>query len=342
MKIVLSPSLKIAAVIVLLLAFFLSGSALAADRWQIVTQVTIPQNAANSVAVNEALNKIYVSGGASGGQVVTVVDGVTFGVNMIGTGSGANVDPATNRYWAGGVYDGQAHVYNGSTDASVTTVSLGYYPISAFVDPVKRYAWVAAQGGGGSGDPVWAINADTYAVVNGPIWTGGVMGSLIANSATGRAYIGPSSVSKRIDPDTFAVTTNSFGVVLAVNPKTNRLYAGSGKNLQVINGAPDPEEIHCTIPLAFTPGGTGINTRQNRVFIANGAGNCLQFLDGKTDALGGIVFLGAGVSPYAVAVDSTRSRIYALASTPGGVVLYVIQDQTCIISTAAINMLLLD
>jgi DNA-binding beta-propeller fold protein YncE len=336
MKIALSHALRISAVTILL-SFFLSAPALAAPR--IIAHVTIPSNAAaGGPVVNEALNKIYTSGGASGGQVVAIIDGSTFGVTTGGTGSGAGVDTATNRYWAGGVYDGEAHVYDGISNQTLAIPNVGYCPISAYIDPVKRYVWVAAQCGGGS-DPVWAVNADTYAVVHGPIGTGGTMGSLIANSATGRAYIGPSSVSKRINPTTFAVTATSFGIVLGVNPKTNRLYAWSGtnyQNLQVIDGAPDPEAILTTVPLTFN-GAIGIDTKRNQVYITNGGGNCLQIMDGQTNTLGGTIPLGTGVSPYGVAVDSTRNRIYVLASTSGGAVLYVIQGNTAL---AGADMLL--
>lgn len=81
-----------------------------AATYQIIAQVPIPSNASEVVDVNETLNKIYVSGGASGGQQTAVIDGNTFALNVVGSGSSASVDTATNRYWAAGVYDGRVHV----------------------------------------------------------------------------------------------------------------------------------------------------------------------------------------------------------------------------------------
>lgn len=45
-----------------------------AATYQIIAQVPIPSNASAAVEVNETLNKIYVSGGASGGQQTAVID----------------------------------------------------------------------------------------------------------------------------------------------------------------------------------------------------------------------------------------------------------------------------
>jgi DNA-binding beta-propeller fold protein YncE len=68
----------------------------------IVTHFPIPPSSAEKVAVNPSLNKIYVSGGAAGGQTVTVIDGSTFAQTTVGTGSGVfSVDTVNDQYWAG-------------------------------------------------------------------------------------------------------------------------------------------------------------------------------------------------------------------------------------------------
>jgi hypothetical protein len=61
--------------------------AMSATAQNILARVSVPSNDCCQVAVNVALNKIYVSGGYSGGQDVFVVDGKTFKGSDIGNGS---------------------------------------------------------------------------------------------------------------------------------------------------------------------------------------------------------------------------------------------------------------
>src|SRR6266404_3835270 len=201
-----------------------------------VAKVPIPAGL-GGLAVNPILNKIYLSG--QGAQPIEI-DGVTFSqTNLAITGDGLNVDFNANNLWVAGLYAGTATVWNGA-NAEITSIPLGYCPTGIDVDSVHRRAWVSAQCGGGN-DPVWAIDADTYAVIRGPIGSGGIQGATQVNPATGRFYIDPSSVSKRVNPTNFAVTVNPFGVVLGVNATSNLLYAMAENNtLQIIDGAPDP------------------------------------------------------------------------------------------------------
>jgi hypothetical protein len=156
------------------------------------------------------------------------------------------------------------------------------------------------------------------------------MGSIIANGATGRLYLTASGVSKRVNPTTFAVTTNAFGSVMAVNALTNRLYAANGPNLQIINGGTSPERILTTKALSYTPASMGINTALNHVYLANPVGNNIEVRNGSTGALIATFSLGPfGATPDgAMAVDSTRGRIYVIASSASGPVLLVIKDFT--------------
>jgi hypothetical protein len=297
--------------------------------FDVVATVPLQTNALAFVAVNEALNKIYTSGGASGGQDVVVIDGATFAATDVGTGSGASVDVLTNRYWAANVYGGAALVRDGSTDNLIATVPLGFCPINTAYDSNRNREWVGAQCGPGN-DPVFAVDAGNFNVIAGPIYSGGVMGGIIANGATGRLYLTASGVSKRVDPTTFAVTTNAFGRVMAVNSVTNRLYATTGNNLQIMNGATNPERILTTIALSYSPASIGVSTALNHLYLANPIGNNIEVRNGSTGNLIATFSLGPfGTTPDgAMAVDSTRGRIYAIASSPNGPVLLVIKDLT--------------
>jgi hypothetical protein len=297
--------------------------------FEVVATVPLQTNALAAVAVNPALNKIYTSGGASGGQDVVVIDGTTFAATDVGTGSGASVDVQTNRYWAANVFGGAALVRDGNTDDRIARIPFGFCPINTAYDSNRNRMWVGAQCGGGN-DPVFAVDAANFNIVAGPIGTSGVMGNIIANGATGRLYLTASGVSKRVNPNTFAVSTNAFGTVMAVNAVTNRLYAFDGANLQIINGGTNPERILRTIALGFTPASMGTSTALNRLYLVNPSVGTIEVRNGSTGNLIATFLLAPfGATPDgAMAVDSTRGRIYVIASSPSGPVLLVIQDLT--------------
>jgi hypothetical protein len=304
-------------------------------QFQLLTTVPIQSNAQQAVTVNRALNKIYTSGGASAGQDVEVIDGVTFATTDVGTGSGASVDNRTNRYWAATVYQDNLIVRDGTTDSVITTVPIpgGVCPIQTNYDFKKNRVWASAQCGAFH-DPIFAINAKTFSVIAGPIDSGGVMGAIIANGANGRLYFSDQDggvgnyISKRVDPTTFAVTVNAFGRVMAINALTNKLYAvpDTSNDLQIINGKPDPEVILTTVPLSYHPPSMGINPALNYLYIANPVGQSIEVRDPSTGALITTFPLSAlGVTPDGpMAVDSLRSRIYVIQNSPP--MLLVIED----------------
>ena len=284
------------------------------------------------------LNKIYTSGNPSSNTDihVTVINGRTFATpgKDVGLGNHLSVDNKTNRYWVATIYGGSAVARDGTTDSIVATVNIGntYCPIATTYDFFKSRIWVGAQCGGGN-DPVFAIDANTYAISAGPIGSGGIMGPIIANGANGRLYLeileNTAEISKRVDPTTFVVTPNAFGLVMAINAHTNRLYALSGNTLQIINGTQDPEVILANIPLGYTPGSMGINTAFNYLYITNPAGRSIQVRNGSTGALITTFSLATGVMPSgAMAVDSIRGRIYVIQNPSGnsGPALLVIED----------------
>ena len=303
---------------------FVAGSAHAQN---ILAKIAIPSNAQSSISVNAALNKVYVSGGASSDQHVAVIDGNTFTVTDVGSGSDANVDLKTDRYWAAGVYSGTAIVRNGTTNAEITSVNTGFCPTVTSYDCKYRRMWVGAQCGSGN-DPVFAVDPDTYGIIAGPIGTGGVLGYIIANGGTGRLYINSSGTSKRVNPTTFAVTTNAFGIVEAINPITNLLYAISGNNLQVINGKPDPEVILRTIPLTYNPGQMAFNTVQNHLYLGNPSGSSVEVRSGTNGSFIANFSLGAGANPQRMVADPVRGRLYVIVYTNAGSFVYVIEDLT--------------
>jgi hypothetical protein len=295
------------------------------------TPIPLQSNASAAVTVNQALNKIYTSGGFSPGQHVEVIDGATFATTDVGIGSQVSVDNKTNRYWAATVYQHSVIVRDGTTNSVITTVPLSYCPpVFTTYDFFESRMWVGAQCGSGN-DPIWAIDANTFAITPGtPIRIGGGFNFMIANGANGRLYVaGFPGISERVNPTTFAVTQNNFGTVMAINALTNTLYAvpNGTNNLQIINGARDPEVRLTTVTLPYIPGSLGINTALNRLYITNPAARSIEVRDGSTGALITTFFLGIGARPTgAMAVDSIRGRIYVINQSSSPPALLVIED----------------
>jgi DNA-binding beta-propeller fold protein YncE len=303
---------------------------------RIVVRIAVPANAANALDVNPRLNKIYVSGGASADQQVAEIDGATWALAVLGLGSGASVDPATNHVWAAGVYDGSVLVYDGVTRKLLQTIPLSGCPVGTAYDAQNARAWVGAQCGAND-DPTFAVNGRTYQVETNPIGSGGVYwGNPIANPRTGKAYLGSTAgsdppVSLAIDPaHGFVQTANTFGNVGAVDAVHNLLFAipsGGSAQLQIISGGPGPKSILLTVtlPFAASAGALAVNPASRRLYVANGAGNSIEVLNETTGASLGTIPLGAGNAPGRLAADPARHLLYALVQTANGAQLFVLQ-----------------
>lgn len=311
-----------AAILMLIVSLAMSASA-----QTLLASVPVPSNDCCQVAVNVALNKIYVSGGYSGGQDVFEIDGTTFTGSDVGTGSTVAVDIKNDNYWAATVYGGSAVVRKGSDNSTLATINLGDCPVNTAFDCKSRRVWVGAQCGGGN-DPLYELDADKFTVVAGPIGSGGVLGETVVNPSTGRIYmtLWHNGGSRRINPKTLAVTTNAFGTVESVNPVTSKLYAISDTTLQIINGKPDPETITASVNLGYSPSYMGVNNALGHLYVSNPDTAQLEIRNSTNGSLITSLSLGAGVTPEGIAVDSTRGRVYIGGSSSSGNFLYAIED----------------
>lgn len=292
----------------------------------IVTNFAVPSGAwgKSTTAVNPALNKVYLSGGASSVEQIVVVDGVTYAQTSVGNGMGADVDVTNNNYWSGGTYSFNVTVWNSANTALTSPSTGGACTFSLSVDAPHRRVWTAGQ----CTDSIYCFNADTYALVNGPISPGGVEGSIMVNPVTGRAYFNASSVAKRVS-STFVVTATAFGTVIGVNTASNLLYAANGATLQIINGAPDPEVVltNVTLPFSFGNSVIGVNPALNRIYVGYAGTNLVGILNATTGQSITNLSLNAGVTSVAqIVADASRNRAYVMAYKGSSAYLYVIQD----------------
>src|ERR1039457_593559 len=289
---------------------------------QVLTNVAAPSGL-DLCAVNPALNKLYFANGNPAAQQMVVVDGVTFSQTSVGFGQGVDVDVTNNNYWSAGVYSDSATVWNSSNTALGSTGTGSGCAIAVSVDAPHRRVWVGAQ----CSDSLWAFNADTHALIVGPISPGGVMGSPLVNPATDRVYFNAGG-SKRVNPSTFGVIANAFGTVIGANASANLLYAVNSTTLQIINGAPDPEVVLTNIALPYTFGSRiGVNPVLNRIYVGYNSANIVAILNATTGQSIENVSLGAGITSVgSIVVDASRNRVYVLASGGGSARLFVIQD----------------
>jgi hypothetical protein len=290
-----------------------------------INQIQIAQDSCCDIAVDAALDHIYVStGGNLSGNHTTVVDGAAFAIvaKVNGFGGAYNVDYKKHNVWLPGLYSGKVEVYSGVSDRKVATVSLGACPVSAWVDGKRRYAWVAAQCGSGD-DPVWAVNADTDAIVAGPIGTGGVMGPTVLNPVTGKFYVNNSSGNFEINPVTFGVSATTFGLALGVDSTTDVLYAQAVNGLNIVDGG--SEIVQKTVKLPYTPSIFGVNGHLNHIYLSAGQ-NVIEIREGTAGKLLKTITLAAGTGIVSLGADQRRARIYAGGISGSNGYLYEIDD----------------
>jgi hypothetical protein len=292
-------------------------------------QIQIASDSCCYMAVDPVLNHIYVSSGINlrGNHTTVVKSGSSLSIlaTVNRFGGANNVDWKTHNVWLPGLYGGHVEVYSGSTLSKVTTVSLGDCPITSWVDGTRRYAWVAAQCGSDD-DPVWAIDADTYAVVAGPIGSGSVMGGIsVLDPVTGRYYFNDSAGNFEVNPAaSFKLSPTSFGMALGANWITGALYAQAANGLNIVNGR--SEKIRKTVALSYTPSFVGVNSHLNHVYLSAGQ-NAIQVREGTAGALLKTINLAPGIGIVSLGADQGRARIYAIGTSGGNYYLYDIEDR---------------
>jgi DNA-binding beta-propeller fold protein YncE len=308
-----------------LLLMLLAAAGAAAQT--VLAKIPIPSSSATGqVTVSRVLNRVYVSAGFSSGGSLTVIDGKTLTVlTTISNLNGVSVDLKNDNFWTGNFTTGQVLTFSGSTNTQISADTVGFCPGETAFDCPRRRIWAGAQCGAGN-DPVFVFDANTFALIAGPIGTGGVMGPIVVNPINGKLYVTASGVSKEVDPTTFAVTPTGFGTVLAANADKEKLYATSGSNLQVISATNDT--VGKTFSLGYTPGPQiGVNTALRHIYLMNPAANTIEVRTAE-GAFQGKLSLGTGNTPQGIAADSVRGRIYVVVNTSGSYSVWAIEDLT--------------
>jgi len=282
------------------------------------------------IAVNPNTDRVYIAGGF-GPSPLLVVNASDPAhpalVTSIGSsGSGVAVNPVANRFYSANLYGGQVLVYDGTNNSQIATANIGGGYCPGFLDvtpgttPPKIY--VGSQCGGGN-DPVHVINATTNGVIAGPLGSGGVLGRVTVNAATGNIYANRNGGTRVWRPD-YTFLADLGGGMVAANTVTNRLYFASGTDLQVRDGT-----SHALLATITGAGGTGsvaVNTARNRIYVADSNNSLVKVIDGATNTVVDSFSLGTNTTPSLVAVDEGKNRLYVAGSSASGSTLFVYSD----------------
>ncbi len=276
--------------------------------------VAVPTRRPDSVGVNPATNRIYVSN--SDNDSISVIDGaqdkviatIPVGDHPVGVG----VNPATNRIYVAKYYGGwdSVAVIDGAQDKVITTIPMGDTSAEVAVNPITNRIYVSL----GSSKFVAVIDGAQDKVI-ATIPVGGAPGGGVGvNPATNRIYVANYDSVLVIDGAqdkviaTIPVGGDGFPYGVGVNPTTNRIYVGHlfGRSVSVINGARD--KVVATIPVGYDPAGVGVNPATNRIYVANRFSNSVSVIDGAQDKV--IATVPVGDFALGVGVNPATNRIY--------------------------------
>ena len=189
----------------------------------------------------------------------------------------------------------------------ITTVSVGKYPQSVGVNPVKNLAYVANY----NSNTVSVIDGVTGSIIN-TISTGANPNGVAVNPNTNKIYV--TNLSSNTVSVIDGVTNNVIATVpvgqnpygIAVNPVTNKIYAASiSGGLDVIDG--NTNSVVSTIPVSVGQE-VAVNPVTNKIYAASSANNAVDVIDGTTDSI--VSTISVGYTPLGVAVNPNTNMIY--------------------------------
>ncbi len=294
-------------------ALALAGNAAALE---LRGSVPAPGQPIGDVAVNPATDQVYLGGGMAQ-AFMTVIDAsdpdnpaVVTTISGANGGSGVAVNPNTNRFYTSDAFGGKIKVYDGATNGFIKDIAIGFCPGSFDIDVTTELIYVTAQCGA-SNDPLHVIDGVTDTLAAGPIGTGGVVGAVRLNAATGRAYTCTSGSARIFGPSPgFAdLGTIAGECVQDANPVTNRLYLSSGGDTVVRDGATEG----LIVTIAGVAGTAAVNTDRDRLYVLDNLGEAINVIDGQSNTVVETFALPAGMSPKVLAVDSSKNRLYVSA-----------------------------
>ena len=267
------------------------------------------------IAVNATTNRVYVSNAQDAS--LSVIDGATFAVTtLVVNGSGPIlVDESINRIYVVkmGIADEVAYV-NGNDNTWYTIATHSFSPVSISLNPHTRRLYVAHYATGDVRSIDTTSPSDFPPSVSIGVWSKPV--AVAVNPATNRIYAvtedprgplvvidGNSHAPRFLAPAGHAVGGRS----LALNPNTNKVYAGFSNEVVVLDGA---TEAMTFIPAPGAVVAIAVNRTANKAYAITSRGALLA-IDGATNAA---VTVGIPAGATDIVVNPMTNRAYVAGS----------------------------
>src|SRR5467141_1493687 len=149
----------------------------------------------------------------------------------------------------------------------------------------------------GHGDKIFRSPIQNKLIENATLWLGTLKDkkSAVKESASTQPEM-PAATGTLISPN-----------AVAVNPKTNKVYAVNSSNgtVTVIGGSANSTK---TVRVGLEPMAIAVNPVTNKIYVGNSGNGTVSVIDGATDAVTATVKVGA--LPYVVAANPTTNKIY--------------------------------
>ena len=276
--------------------------------------------------INPNTDRVYIAGGFAQ-NFMTVIDAsnpsspsIVTTISAGNGGSGVIVNPTANTFFTSNGFSGQVLRYDGVTNTQNGTVGIGACGGIFDYNPNTNLVYVVRQCAGGGPpagvDPMYAIDAATMGIVGNNLGTGGVVGTVRVNRATGKAYARASANTSVFGPSpafTFGPQIPNVYPV-AVNHHNNRLYLQNVSTgaIHVHDGATDG--FITTLPPA---GAFSVNTANDHLYVTDPpGGNSIKVLDGVSHNLITTLTIPSGKAVQVITADSTKNRLYVVGCVP--------------------------
>ena len=281
-----------------------------------LASVTIPTgNRPQYVAVNSRTHKAYASNGGDSSQ--TAIDPATLATTPLPTGGNGPmvVSESTNTVYIVrlGPADEVTRV-DATANTWYTMATDSYSPVDEALDDAAQKLYVVNYATGDVRTIDLKSTSDFPPTRSVPVW--GHPTALALNPVTQKIYVVGEDSRGPINVVDVATNTATYfapaghaamGKAVAVNTKTNKVYAAFQGEVVVIDGA--------TNAMTFIPSGSAasvgpvavaVDERNNKAYVANAQG-FVTVIDGVTNAARNVPVSG---SPTAIAVDPNTGRVF--------------------------------
>lgn len=281
-----------------------------------------------AIAFNPVNGKIYAVDESRG--AVSIIDTATNSTETVTVGAGPDalaVNAHTGTVYVVNSSAGTASVLDGKTDKVIATIPAGPHPYVLAVDDVTNKVYVTNT------------FSDQVAVIDGAANTVSMMklgsaDNVVVDPSTDRiVFLGYEVPDLKILNGTNGSTEKAhvgehlWG--LAINEATGTAYVTRTGNAEVVVLDKNLRN-KTTIPVGSIPCAVAVDSKRNRVYVANYGDNSVTVIDGEKHSTLATVKVGLG--PQAIAVDAKANLIY-VANTHGNSVTVIDGDRYTPIET---------